>query len=63
MDSLPERMSEYYIYLQCLKRPEEDTRSPGTRVIGSCELLCWCWVLNLGTPQEEYVLLIREPSL
>jgi hypothetical protein len=32
----------------CLKRPEEDFRSPGTRVRDSCEFPYGCWELNPG---------------
>ena len=29
----------------------------------SCELLCGCWALNLGPPQEQSEFLTTEPSL
>ena len=36
----------------CSWKPEEGIRSPGTRVIGSCELPSECWELGL-VPVEE----------
>ena len=38
-------------------------RSSGTGVIDVCELLCGCWELNSGPPQEQLMLLTAEPSL
>lgn len=37
--------------------------SPGTGVPDSRVLLCGCWKLNLGSLQEQSVLLVPEPSL
>jgi E3 ubiquitin-protein ligase NEDD4 len=37
--------------------------SPGTVVTDSCELLCGCWELNPGSPEEQPVLLTAGPSL
>ena len=33
----------------------------GTGVTDSCELLCGCWELNPGPPEEQSVLLTTKP--
>lgn len=37
-------------------------RSPGNGVLDGCELPCGFRELNLGAPQEQWALLIAEPS-
>lgn len=44
-------------------KPDENMRSPGTGVIGSCELLCEYWDLNLGPVEKQPVLLTVSPVL
>ena len=53
-------LSTPHVYLQ---RPEEGDRSPGTRVMDSCEIPCGCWELNPGLLEEQPVLLTFELSL
>lgn len=59
MDVLPTCMSVYHV---CV-RLEEGIRSYGTGVLNSYELLCGCWVLDLGPLGEQPLLLTAEPSL
>jgi len=47
----------------CPWKPEKDTKSPGKRVIGGCELLGGCRESNSGPLEEQPVLLTAEPSL
>lgn len=44
----------------CPERPGEDVRSPGTEVMDSCELSYGCWQPNLGSLQEQQLLLNAE---
>lgn len=41
---------------------ERVVRSPGIAVTHHCEMLCGCWQLNLGSWQEQQVLLTAKPS-
>lgn len=43
-------------------KPDGVIRSPGVEVTGSCEPLCRCWELDLGSLQEQQVLLMAELS-
>lgn len=45
----------------CGERPKEGFRFLGARVTGSCEYRCW--KLNLGSLEEQPVLLTAQPSL
>jgi len=42
--------------------PEENVRSPETGVTASCKLPFGSWELNLGSLEDEPVLLTSEPS-
>lgn len=44
----------------CLWNSEEGIRTPGTGITDVCGLLCGCWGLNLGPPQEQSLLLNAE---
>ena len=44
-------------------RSKKGVRSPGAGVTGGCESPCECWELNLGSLQEQQVLLPAEPAL
>ena len=37
----------------CSQGPEEDFRSPRTKVVEGCELQCECWDLNPGLLKEQ----------
>lgn len=58
---LPAYMSMYHMHAQCLQRPEESIRFPGSRVIYGCKLACGCWDSNLSL-EEQSVILTTEPS-
>jgi hypothetical protein len=46
------------ICVQCLQKPEQQgARSPGLRLTDGCELPCGCWKQNLGSLEEQPVLL------
>lgn len=47
-----------YMHHMSTWRPEEDARSPGTRVPGGC------WEMNVGPPEEQPVFLsaFLQPS-
>ena len=47
----------------CTTEAREGSRSPGTWVTHSCELLCKCWELNLSPLEEQPVLLTTPPVL
>lgn len=51
-----------YMYVQCC-RGQRRPWIPGTGVIGSCELLCGCWELDLGPVKEQPVSLTSGLSL
>lgn len=54
-----------YVYHMCtwyLWRSEKDIRSPGTRIVDSCEPPQWCWELN-SNPMQEQVFLTTETSV
>jgi hypothetical protein len=44
-------------------RGSEDVGPHGYRVMDSCKPPCRCWELNLGSLEEQPVLLTTEPSL
>lgn len=48
------------LYMQCQHRPEEDSRSSGSRITDSCELLCEYWEQTLGLLEEQHVHLTTE---
>lgn len=50
-------------YVWWPQKTEEGIKSFGIGVTGSCELTCGCSELNLGSLQEQIVLLTVEPSL
>jgi hypothetical protein len=62
MNVLPACMC--YVYHACLMPMEvgEDIGYSETGVTESSELPCWCWEPNLGSLQEQEVLLTTEPS-
>jgi hypothetical protein len=47
--------------IQCYTRKKEK-RAPDP-ITDGCELTCGCWELNLGTLEEQSMLLTAEPSL
>ena len=49
------------VYTICVLPPLEARK--GHQVTGDCELLCWCWDLNLGPLKEQQVLLTAETPL
>lgn len=59
---LPARIYEHQMSDRYIRKSEVDTRSPGTRVMDDCELLCRCWKSNPSPPQK-HALLITEPAL
>jgi hypothetical protein len=57
-----------YVSSTCVHmRPEESVEIPWAGVSGGCESLCGCWEPNLGSLQEQSMLLTTEhlfsPSL
>ena len=46
-------MCMYIVFAKCPQKPEEGARSPGTGVTDAHELLCECWELNTGPPEEQ----------
>lgn len=50
------------VNIWCSWVPEEVIVCPGTRVTNGCELLCWCWELNLDPLQEQNIILTTEPT-
>lgn len=57
MSVLPTCMCVYHMCVCCLQRSEEGVGSPGTGVMGDCELQsmgdCGWWELNSGSLQEK----------
>lgn len=53
----------FYLYVrvphtcQVLSEAKESIQSLGNTVISSCEPLCWCWEPNLGSLEEQQILL------
>jgi hypothetical protein len=48
----------------CLRRPEEDVKSPGASSVKShYEPVCECWELNSGLVEGQPVLLTAESPL
>lgn len=48
----------YKLHIYCLRKPEKDNRSLGTRITDGCELPCGCLELNLGPVEEQPVVLL-----
>lgn len=48
--------------MQCPRRPEESTGSPGAGVTGGCQMLCGCWESNWGSLKKRPVLLATTPK-
>ena len=53
----------YHMRAWCSQRPKGGTGTPGSGVKDSCELPCRCWELNLGSQEEQPVLLTIGPFL
>lgn len=60
---LPACMYVNHVYAWWPQRSGEGVGSPGTGVTGGFKLLCGCWDLNPGPPEEHLVLLTTKSSL
>lgn len=47
---------------ECPWKSGKGIGSSGDGVLGSCELLTWCWKPNLGPQEEQNGSLMVEPS-
>lgn len=52
----------HVVHAWCLRRLEEDIRSPITGALDGCELTNGCWQSNLCPLQKQKVLLAVEPQ-
>lgn len=51
------------VYMQCLQKPKEDFKFPGTVITVKCELLCGCFKLNPRSLEQQPVDLTANQCL